>query len=320
MSRRGGACAAASAAVARSWSTAARSSAAILSSAMRRAALDQRLGVGLGLGDDLLRLVLARARAAPRAPCRPTWPSSHIRPSAPRPPCAAPRPRRAGRGSARSCRRAPCRSRAGTFFQMMIAMTTSIASAIHAGAVKPETRRLGFSAPTATSVLGRRSAAQPWSSAFTAAPHPSGRLRCRSAARPSPASLRPRPLRSRRARRRARRGSCASAASTLRLILSAAALDLRLGFARARLLRLLGEPRRLGARGVHPRAPRGLRLVGLGARRLRALEILGDLLLARSTVAWIFGSIPRPMPKKMMPNTIASQNSCDAKISGSWVI
>ena len=65
-----------------------------------------------------LRPHASRARSARRGPCRPTWPSSHIRPSALRLPCAAIPPRRAGRGSARSCRPAPWRSRAGTFFQI----------------------------------------------------------------------------------------------------------------------------------------------------------------------------------------------------------
>ena len=101
---------AARAVVARSSSIALRSSAAILSSAMRCAALDQRFGIGLGLGDDRFGFVLRaldHRRGFPVGRARP-WP--HIRPSAPRRRCAALPPRRAARGSRRSSRRAPCRS------------------------------------------------------------------------------------------------------------------------------------------------------------------------------------------------------------------
>ena len=66
-------------------------------------------------------------------------------------------------------------------------------------------------------------------------------------------------------------------------------------------------------------APRGLGLVGLGPGGLGRLEVAGIFFSRSSTVDWIFGSIPRPMAKKMIPKTTASQKSCDHQISGSWV-
>src|SRR5262249_38291040 len=58
-------------------------------------------------------------------------------------------------------------------------------------------------------------------------------------------------------------------------------LDLRFGLARTFLLRILGKPGGLGARRIHASTPRSLGLFRLHARSLGALEVLGDLLLAR---------------------------------------
>ena len=72
---------------------------------------------------------------------------------------------------------------------------------------------------------------------------------------------------------------------------------------------------------VHARAPGRLGLVGLRhAPPGRASRSSAIFFSRSSTVDWIFGSIPRPMTKKMKPNTTASQNSCEKKIIGSWSI
>ena len=91
---------------------------------------------------------------------------------------------------------------------------------------------------------------------------------------------------------------------------------------RWRLLAWLPGSARRFARGSRPSAPdsrpRSLRPL---RARWAAARSLGDLLLrAASTVDWIFGTMPRPMPKKMMPNTSSSQNSCEKKMSGSCSI
>jgi hypothetical protein len=104
----------------------------------------------------------------------------------------------------------------------------------------------------------------------------------------------------------------ASAGSTLSSILSAAFLTLA-SVAWRFLPSLLREPGRLGAGRVHARAPGGFRLLGAGASGLCALEVLADLLLALVDRRLDLRQHPPPMPKKMMPNTTASQKSCEAK-------
>ena len=99
----------------------------------RLAALDQRFGIGRRPWRRSLRPRAWRARSSPRLPCRLPSPWPDIRPSVPRRPCEAIPPRRAGRGSRRSSCPALRPIAAGTFFQIMIAKTTSIASATHHG-------------------------------------------------------------------------------------------------------------------------------------------------------------------------------------------
>ena len=264
---------------------------ATISSASWLRALDHRLAVLVG-------------RLRP-------WP--HIRPSAPRLPCAAFPLRRAGRGSARSCRRAPCRSRAGTFFQMMIAMTTIIASEMNAGA-EAERRRLRRScggslrSPVVVTVLSH-------------GVPPSPPLR-----RPSQSTLMPvrrgdhvlRRLGRHRldlgaGRCRPRRGSSLRRFD-LRVDLLGRRLHLRLGIEGACLLGLLGELARLRARAASIRARHAASVASASRARLLRASRSSAIFFSRSRPSpGSSAPCPAPMTKKMMPNTTTSQNSCDAE-------
>ena len=130
------------------------------------APLDQRFGVGFGLGDDLLGLVPWPARSSPRLPCRRPRPWPDILPSAPRLPCAAPRLRRAGRGSARSCSSSALPIAAGTFFQMKMREHDEHRQRDPAGRGQPERGRLGMFAgrvPATSVCRGACGPAQPCS-------------------------------------------------------------------------------------------------------------------------------------------------------------
>src|SRR5260221_905437 len=274
---RAAALAAASAAVARSCSTAARSSAAILSSAMRvRRSISASASV-FALATISSASCFARSRSASRSLSTEADFASYAAFSASaslRSDCASASWSRISAILLSSARpMAP-----GTFFQIRMAITTSIASATQPPGLSP--RKVGS---TSAIELGLHRG-----NGFLGIDQDSGES----------GDHFPRGFGGHRFNLAAggyeRVADPGLGRLDLDVELVRGGLDLCLTFEGARLLRLLRNPRRFDAGSIHPFAPGRFGLVGGRASRLGGLQIAADLLLAGFDRCLDLGNHPAP--------------------------